>query len=112
MAQDRPTSREKGACLTCGLGVDYFEVKGPLSVLKASGESGCARCKLLTLSAELFSMHWTLDAQDDPTIILWRPYSSGRVLQVCLKWASSKGGADQVLWLDVSGEVRDTDQGN
>ncbi|KAH7264597.1 heterokaryon incompatibility protein-domain-containing protein [Fusarium solani] len=104
MAQDGPTSREKGECLACGLGVDYYEVKGPLSVLKASGESGCARCKLLTLSAELFSKHWTLDTEDDPTIILSPPYSSGRVLQVCLKWASSRGGGDQVLWLDVSGE--------
>ncbi|KAI8714856.1 HET domain-containing protein [Fusarium sp. LHS14.1] len=104
MAQNRPTSRGKGRCLACGLGVDCFELKGPLSAVKASGESGCARCRLLTLSAELFSKHWTLDGQDDPTMILSPPYYNGGILQVCLKWASSKGGEDQVLWLDVSGE--------
>lgn len=104
MAQDRPASREKGECLACGLGADY-DVEGPLSVLKASGESGCARCKLLTLSAELFSKHWTLDAQGDPTMILNPGYSSGGVLQIGLEWISSKEDVYQLLRLDVSGEV-------
>lgn len=108
MAQDWATSPEKGECLACGLNVDTFQVKGPLNVLKASGESGCARCKLLTLSAELFSTHWTLDDQDDPIITLSRPYSGGKALQICLEWPSVRRGKYLALWLDVSGEVRDT----